>query len=341
MGSKSITDKLDLEIQALTEAQGLTAAEGAPAASVAADPSASFSVTDDPKTPPAPTGIEPEAVSTPPVTPEPVDEPKQQKRISWKNRYTKLKSHHDASRFKDRNTISDAFARITTLERDNITLRAEVGRLNVKKPVSVADLATPEELNVIGDEGISSIDRITKRAVETAVGPLKEQLAIQEKERINANQRASQVAGQQAYDSFLDRLAHAVPNFAELDEDPGFAKYLSDPDPDSGIRRMEHFKKAEAVGDVGRVAFYFRGYEASRTPTSQQKLEAQVTPIGHGGSPPAPPQPPGEAEQLRASDYRKFMTDVTKGHYKSRKAEADALEAKYDAAFIAGTIIPD
>lgn len=338
-----ITDKLDLEIKALEEAQGLTDAEAKPVASVAADPSASFVVGDNPSQPgPASPPVDKAAAAIPIESPEPeAEEPTQQKRISWKRRYTKLKSHHDASRYRDRTTISDAFAKITTLERELISNRAEIRRLTLTKPTSVADLATPEELNIIGDEGISSIDKITQRAVGDAVAPLKEQLARQEEERLNTMKRQADVAGQEAYDSFLSRLERAVPNFAQMDEEPEFAKYLSDPDPDSGVRRLEHFKKAEAAGDVGRVAYYFRGYEATRSPSATQRLEAGVTPIGQGGSPPLPPEQ-SEPKLLKASEYREFMTDVTKGRkYKGRQDEAEAIESEYDQAFIEGRVIMD
>lgn len=338
----NIIDKLDAEIKALEEAQFTPpVAEGTPAESITVDPSASFTIEDTPfQSEPVSLPAEEDIVEAQSI---PVDnqvgETTKQKRVSWKNRYTKLKAHHDAARYEDRQMISEAYNKITVLERENISLRSEVGRLNIVVEPSVRDLATPEEINVIGDEGISSIDKLTKRAVDTAVKPLQEQLAKAEEDRIASMEKTSLDAKQEAYNLFLNRLEEAVPNFAELDEDPRFEKYLLDPDPQSGIHRMAHFKQAESSGDVGRVAYYLKGFEA--TIHKPSPLESKITPVGIGATPTqVNTQPVGDVKYYRIEEYSKFMDDLTKGRkYKGRQQEADAQEAIYDKAFLEGRMV--
>lgn len=330
-----ITDKLDKEIAELEELQGYEKTkvtqekEGEPGESVVADQSA-----------PEADLVTPESVPTTidPLTPEKQAEqkPKKKERISWKKRYINLKQYHDTERQRDRLKISQLLTKVTELERDLIASRAKLTEALAAKQPSITDLATKEEINVLGEEGVSSIDKLTKKAIESATAPLKKELAaLQQKQLAKTEEEAISLA-QESYNHFLSSLANLIPDYAVLDADPKFEEYLKKVDPQSGRIRLELFKQAESAGDVGRVAYFFQEFKKTKDP-AKQKLEQAVTPIGSQSSPLDNQGSHREAiEYMSMEQYNRFMDDVTKGRFRGKRSEQEAIEAKFDKAIAEG-----
>jgi len=339
--SESITDKLDKEIADLEAvAYGVTPEstvskdpEGEPVESLVGDASATLTdpVTDEPM----PTTIDPFATDeqteqTPPVKKE---------RVSWKKRYVNLKQFHDSSRQQDRKRISELLSENTKLQREVIALKSEVQRLSLAKPTSVADLASSEELAVLGEEGVSSIDKLTKKAIESATAPLRAEVDAMRQKQLLVQQNESEALAQESQDVFLSRLAELVPDYDEIDLDPKFGEYLKQPDPASGRLRHDLFKQAEINGDVARVAYFFTKFKESSNP-ARAKLEQKVTPVGSQGSPYETSTPnSGEVELMKMSDYSHFMNDLTKGKYAGKQQLADQIEARFDLAIKEGRLM--
>lgn len=265
---------------------------------------------------------------------EATEEATPKKRVSWKNRFTKLKAATDAEKFSTRKQIAELLAKNTELERVLIAANKKVAELTSTK-TSVKDLATQEELDILGDEGISSIDKLTRKAVEEATGPLKAQLQAQEEARLKAQQDAANAAASDSYSVFSNNLEKLVPNVHTLNGDPRFLQYLDQPDPMSGFKRLEHLRQAEQSGDVGRVAFYFQEFEKS---LPEHKLESKVAPVGNGSAP-ATTADANAKEVFRLADYNKFVADLSKGRYKGQHKLAKELEAKFDLAFMEGRVV--
>ena len=343
--SAAVMDKLDREIQALEEAAGFKGAEGTQAEADAAAQPSSFTMNFEDVTPPPASG----PVETPQELVPPVDQsdgigeeptsPSVKKRVSWKNRYTKLKAFHDSSRFKDRQVISTAFERIAALEKESVKSRSELETFRSKdRESSIESLVTPEERDIIGDAGVSSIDKLTQRAVDAAVAPLKAQLALAEQERIKASDRTAANARMDAKQIFKDQLGQVIPDYGDIDQDPQFEVFLGQPDPLTGQKRFSLFKQAQNAGDVGRVADFFRDYKALKA-IPRQTLESKVTPVGNVAPPVGQGIPAERDERIYSiGQYNAFMDDLTKGKFAGKQAEADQMETMFDVAHMEGRV---
>lgn len=330
------TDKLELEIAELEGKQyGTPAPDGEQAEGVVA-PQSSFETEATPEAFAPPT-------SEPQVTPESETEqgPQKKERVSWKKRFVNLKQHHDTTRQQDRKKISDLLNENTQLHRERIANRAEIQKLSLVKPTSITDLATEEELAVLGEEGVSSIDKLTRKAIEEATGPLKAELDSLRQQRLTAQQTEADNMAQEGQDRFLQQLSNLIPDYDEIDTDPAFGEFLRKPDPASGRLRMELFKQAELSGDVGRVAYFFKMFSDSKAPSGREQLSQKVTPIGSQGSPYEVPSNVNSGEGqaiLTMADYKLFMDDITKGKYAGKQQLANDIEAKFDLAISEGRL---
>ena len=333
MGNK-LTDKLDAEIAELERLQYPQEAEGKPGDPVVAGQSAPEA---DPLTPESvPTTIDPLAPQSQ------TEQPSQKKeRVSWKKRYINLKQYHDTSRQQDRLQISQLLTQVTELQRELIDVKTKYAASVASVQPSISDLATPEELNVLGEEGVSSIDKLTRKAIESATAPLQEELANLQAQRLNDQQSKANNMAQESYNHFLTNLANLVPDYDVLDADPKFEQFLLQPDPSSGRIKKELFKQAEANGDVGRVAYFFQEFKKVVNP-NQQKLAQAVTPVGSQSSPlDNQGGPHSEGPQLMSmAQYTRFMDDVTKGRFKGNLKEQQTLEAQFDSAISDGRMVP-
>jgi len=339
MGS-SVVDKLDAEIAELeakhgfdsSETQPSVSAEDSPTTATAGDSQASTEIENlvmptvgAQSIPPSETGVEPK-----------------KKREDYKKRWKNFKAYHDSEKYKDNKIKAEAFQKIADLTKEVDLLKGQLQENDVSTPRSVKDLVSQEELDIIGDEGVSSIDKITRKAIAEAVNPLKEQLDKAHADSITATEREAQAARENASKFFLKRLGELVPDFQSLDTDTGFEEYLKGTDPASGASRFSLFKRAQDSGDVGRVADFFNGYKKTRKPTATETLSRKITPQATGGySPEQTAIANGGSKQVyKMSDYNAFMADVNKGKkYAGRQSEVDAIEHEFDMAFMEGRIV--
>lgn len=265
------------------------------------------------------------------------EEPSSPKRVSWKSRFTKLKSYHDAEMFKQRRSIGSMLDRINELEADNKRLLGRINELTSLTPKSIRDLATQEEIDRVGEEELSIFDRLTNEKIEKSNKELNARLEAAEKRE--AEQRASQAQDHRAsaYKIFLDRLGTQVPDYAEIDTDVRFEQWLMEPDPASGQKRLDLFKQAEASGDVGRVASFFNTFKKLVGPT-QKTLDSKVTPVGNSGQAPVNQQNDTGQQFVPMAEYSRFMDDVTRGKFKGRESEARKIEARFDTLIAQGRL---
>lgn len=345
MGAKEIREQLDAEIQSLeTMIYGKQTPEE-PAESVAADQSAQgVDVQEDDAESQAATEspAQPSEHATFDVDQQPLmdddedqEEPtNQKKRVSWKNRFIKLKQYHDSEKYKDRKLIGSLYDQLTAKDNEISRLNSMVLDLTKAQPKSVRDFATPEEIDAIGEEELSTMQRLTAQAVENSTAELKAKLSAAEKREQEARIAASLEAKQQAYNIFLERLNAIVPDYAEIDQDARFEAWLQQSDPISGFKRFDLFKQAENSGDVGRVAGFFQEFKKLVNRT----LERQVTPVGNSATAQPKKNTQGQPEIVPLASYEQFMEDVTRGRFKGREAEAKKWEAYFDKALQEGRI---
>lgn len=264
---------------------------------------------------------------------ETTEEPKKE-RTNWKKRYTNYKAHADAT--------------IHQLRQDKIRLKESVDTLTdkidvlsktlaeVKESEALPDdLLTQDERDLLGDETISAMEKMQRAMNDKFVKPLQDQLERERELRKKAEAQAVEDDKAQNSARFLAKLEGLVPDYREINVNPSFINYMEEADADSGFTRKYIFKQAEALGDVGRVAQFFKEFKAS-TNKRTEKLEEKVTPSNSQSSPkPARNEKEG---WFTRQEIDAFYDDSIRGAFDGREKERKELEAKIDKAISLGHI---
>ena len=86
-------------------------------------------------------------------------------------------------------------------------------------------------------------------------------------------------AGERRRSDFLRDLSTHVPNWAQIDRDPGFTAYLDDFDAQTGKTRREFFNEADGSNNAPRVASFFATYaKGTNKPAPVQAVAATPAP---------------------------------------------------------------
>lgn len=250
----------------------------------------------------------------------------------WEKRYKNLRASRDENLWKTKTQLTAALETITTLQ-------GELGKLRQASP-SVDPLEgvfTQEDTDTLGEATVEAMKKATKKATEAATQPLKVQLEEERKRRLEQDRALAEQSKQEAYNIFLSRISTAVPNWEAINYDPNFAKFMEDPDFD-GTPRKNYFHSAEAQGNAALVIRYMKEFEASQGTKKPDALAAKVAPVGDLG-PTQAPQQKATGDTITRAYIDKFYDDVTRGRYRGKQREADAIEAAIDKAVMEGRVV--
>jgi len=259
-------------------------------------------------------------------------EPKKQ-RNDWKGRYTSLRGHHDALVFELRNEIGYLKDQVVALNKQAIKQEP-----NAPKPVDFTDTLSQSEKDVLGEEAVAALAKMTQKATESAVAPLKERLEMERQQRIDREVKESKDHKVRAQQIFIQRLGQLVPDYHEIDMNPKFKTWMNEQDRYSGLPRKDLFRRAETTGDVARVAEFFVQYKnMTAPPQKKDPLAGKVTPTGEGSGD-AANQDESKGEIITMAMVNKFYSELAKGKYKGKQKLVDQTEADIEKAYIEGRL---
>lgn len=246
------------------------------------------------------------------------------KYTDWKNRYVSLRAHHDALAFDLRKEVSELKTSLVSASK-RISELQDAAQNNTK----VTDIYSQEERDILGDEAIAAM----KKATDHAIAPLQEELRKEKELRIKQLEREAEGDRVSSQRNFLSRLGRLVPDFASIDTNPKFIDWMQGIEDYSGAARKDLFKRAEANGDVARVAEFFVTF---KNLTKGNSLESKITPTGTGTGTQSVKQGDDFVVDMKFID--KFYDDVTHGKYKGRASLAREIEEKIDKAILDGKV---
>lgn len=263
------------------------------------------------------------------VTPAPPPQREEGSVDDWEKRYKNLRSSRDENLWKTKTQLSAALETINTLQ-------GEITRVHKAQPKvdPLEGIFTDEDTETLGSATVDAVKRATVRATEAATRPLQEQLELERKKRSEQDILLAQQAKQEAYGIFISRVAQAVPNWEQINFDPTFVKWMEDPDFD-GTPRKVYFQEAEGSGNSALIIRYMREYEAIKP---RDLLAAKVAPVGDSGST-ANTQRPAEGQRMSRQYIDKFYDDLSRGRYRGRHSEAQAIETAIDKAVMEGRVV--
>ena len=255
---------------------------------------------------------------------ESTDSKEKRKYTDWKTRYVSLRSHHDALAFDLRKEISELKTSLVSASK-RISELQDSAHSNAKD----VDIYSQEERDILGDEAIAAM----KKATNHAIAPLQEELRKEKELRMKQLEREADNDRLTSQRNFLSRLGRLVPDFATIDTNPKFIEWMQGIEDYSGAARKDLFKRAEANGDVARVAEFFVTF---KNMTKGNSLESKITPTGTNTGTQSVKQGDDFVVDMRFID--KFYDDVTHGKYKGRAALAKEIEFKIDQAILQGRV---
>lgn len=215
------------------------------------------------------------AEGIPPGTPEAVAEDANSE--TWEQRYRILQGKYDAE-------VPRLHAQVRELT-DNLNQVAQ--RLQsepVEAPKPLSEVA-PEDIETYGEDLVNMMRRVAA--------------AEAERRSAEALQRVNQVEGHLAQgqeDRFYSALSQRVPQWKDIDNEPGWISWLGEYDPMVGSSRQDALNAAARALDSNRVASIFETYvltrQQNRPGAAPSVMQSQVVPRSQGVA-------PGAAQQKR------------------------------------------
>lgn len=267
-------------------------------------------------------------------------------RISWKKKYRELdkrfrnlKASNDSTIFELRKDLARSMKDCNEFSRKLSSANKELNSFKSQVDQSL-DLLSDEEKDILGEDTINSFKKMNKASIEAAIAPLKEQLEEARRLRDEKLEEDARTQDLVANNNFLSRLEELVPNFTSIDHDPNFHVWMDGPDDYSGDQRKALFKRAQSIGDVGRVAQFFNEFKKLNS-RGEESLRQKISPTQATSKPVSTKtvtsNPKKNYVSLKAVD--KFLSDVAKGYYKGREKSMQEIEAKIDKAQREGRIV--
>ncbi len=221
----------------------------------------------------------------------------------WRERYKTLKGKYDAEvpRLHDQTrTLSE---QIQNLTQQLMALRAEMEERQAAKEEPEKEeppqYISEEDVDLHGKELVDFVVRATKQVLaESGFGRLEKRLSKIDERVKQLEEVAQTVVGTQAktaQQTLLQALRERVPDVEEINESSEFAEWVSQPDPLTGITRMELAQQAAAAFDIDRLVAVFEQFkkdtgwrskkgngaaqpEAKPSPAQEKKLESMIEP---------------------------------------------------------------
>lgn len=201
-----------------------------------------------------------------------------------------------------------------------------------------AKLITPKDEDDFGTDMVDFARRVTREEMTPVMQALA-QMQRQLEQLGSLAPTVHQVANNQAAtaeEKFFANLEEAVPDWAQVNDNPQFHEWLLTPDEMTGITRQTYLADARNSLDLRRVVSVFNtwkretGVAPSAAPQQRpqtsnvSRLEKQIAP-GRTNAATSAPSPKAE-KVWTGADIAKFYDDRRNGKFKGREAEANAME---------------
>ena len=318
-----------------------------------------------PATPPLASGEPP---ATPPSATPPATPPASLPQEGWEQKYRVLQGKYNAEVPRLQNQVREQHGQLQSFQSQLTATQNLLASLSAQRetaPAAQPSTATPaattklvkdEEVREFGADLIDVMRRVVREenagqmaAVDQRIAPVAQRVD----QVAQATQHVGQRVAQSDQQSVLTTLASAVPNWQELNEDPGFLEWLDQIDPFAGVQRGALLKQAYKAHDGSRVVAFFSGYlkehaavtppAASNPPAAapaaapQRSLEQFVAP-GTPKTGAASTQDGSGKRVWTRAEIGQFYSDVQAGRFKGTKEQRKQIEADIFAAQREGRI---
>lgn len=215
---------------------------------------------------------------------------------------------------------------------------AALQQTRTQEEVKERKAADPKDIENFGADMVEMVQRYAERMFQDVAGQFG-QKASEMDARISAlEQQVTGVSNRTEFtleQQFYAALNGLVPDWEKVNKDTRWLEWLAETDPVYGAQRQMALDVARKNLDAQRVANVFNAFKAAYPAKVQDSLANQVAP--NGAASPAPIAPASKPI-VSARLVEKFYSDVSKGRYVGREAEAARAELEINQAAAEGRI---
>ena len=247
----------------------------------------------------------------------------------WKKRFVSTNDKLGKTINLQRQEIAGLNSELVASKEREVALAEKLAKAEAAIPEkSLEELVSPETREVVGEEALDAMTKITEARVKAATEPIQTALAESEKERLRQVKERAAAASERAAADFRSELTKLVPDLDEIDYDPRFHEFLKE-DSGFGVPRFDLFNGAQRNGDIYRVAQFFKEFQDTLPPVIEDPLETMMTPEGQGSTPSTDSQSSKKTAWTWAKIEKHYADDLAG---KLSKQESEQQEASIDAA---------
>jgi len=254
----------------------------------------------------------------------------------FKQKYDTLLGKYDAEVPRLHKQVRELTGQLEHLKQELTAKKAEP-----TKPKEKVSLVTDEDRAEFGEELLDVQRRIAREVSQEYEDRFEQQEAVIKELQDQLAKTGSQIGEV----GFSQRLAQLVPDFAEVDQDDRWMKWLNEHDPMLRGPRRVQAQAAFDAGDAEAVAHYVKLWKktlaepaAPEKPERQAELEKQVAPTRSANSVKQPTNSNSKLYSAREMDaaWNKVSLLMRRGSIE----EAAKLEAELSAAYVEGRVRP-
>lgn len=236
--------------------------------------------TPTPSAQPPVVAADPSAVQPTPATAEPAPDPRHSDPNYWRLRFESFQGRFRVREDEHKAAVAALRQRVAELE-EQVRLSTSP---STPTEVNLSEFFTPEQIKELGEDDAKTIAQAAmKAALKTAQDAVNAEL-----EPLRAERKAdAEEAGKQRIRAFEEKLEERIPNYRDIDKEPGWIAWLTELNEDDEQRQAVLDRHCAAL-NAPAVAKMFETYLATK-----KRPAPPVAPAGTGaapsGDPPAVP----------------------------------------------------
>lgn len=303
---------------------------------LAGDPEPSPEPVPDPEPSPEPAPAEP----TEPVSEtKPVEKPREPATSevpeeTWQQKYRTLKGMYDAEVPRLHAQVKELQAYVTQL-RDQLESAPKQTAPQPTSEYKKSSLVTDDEVEAFGADLIE----VQRKVAREVAMEFREELNALKSQNDELRKQIAQTGSQVGEVTFEQRLFQAVPDWAQLNNDPAWIAWLDEVDPILRGPRRNAAQAAYNANDAQGVAYYVQLFKDSvATPQvdqRQRELERQVQPTRTATAQTPVSQ---KGKTYTTKDVERMFLKVKELNVSQKFDDARKLEAEIDAAYMEGRV---
>lgn len=256
----------------------------------------------------------------------------------WKQKYKTLQGMYDAEVPRLHQQVKTLTGELSSLKETVETASKQVEQAKEEAEYErLKNLVTDKDREEFGDDLIE----VQRKVAREETAELFKQLESVREENEQLRSSMEQTGQRVSQTSFEQKLNAAVPDFAQINTDPSWIKWLDEHDQFLRAPRRVVAEKAYADGDVDAVAHFvtlFKDSQQGAEPAEQSVTEEIATQIQPSKSASSSSTKSSNGAVYTNDQVRNMFIKVTKLNQTGKLEEARKLEAEIDLAYTQGRV---